>query len=59
MVCSSSRKIFSVEYSNPYANLIFFIGIHNICGYSARSNSLLLLLTVDGFQEMSSTDLGK
>ena len=49
MTCSSSRKIFSVEYSNPYANLIFFIEIHNVCGYSARSNSMLLLLTVDGF----------
>jgi hypothetical protein len=49
MTCSSSRKIFFVEYSNPYANLIFFIGIHNVCGYSARSNSMLLLLTVDGF----------
>ena len=49
MTCSSSRKIFSVEYSNPYANLIFFIGIHNFYGYSARTKSLLLILTVDGF----------
>ncbi|PWL00964.1 hypothetical protein C7431_101783 [Pantoea allii] len=41
-------------YSNPYANLIIVIGMHNFYGYSLSTKPSVLSLTVEGIQEISS-----